>query len=245
MTSSHDWDSGSPESPTQGQHSAGTDLIDGPGASDSSGAKDRAQRAAGTAKDEGAHVAETARSEAQQVAGEAKDKAADLLSEAKTQVDQQSRSQLQALATKLEDLSSEVDSMVEGSNVQGTVTELARQLSDRTRALSSKLNEREPKDLLEDVRSFARQRPGTFLIGALAAGMVAGRLTRGVKKANDESSGGGTAAPASQSTGSTAPSPVGSAGNPATAGDLSNGSAVAGLGGDQTVPAGQNVGGRS
>src|SRR5688572_24616803 len=132
MTSSHDWGSGSTGSP-QGQPSTtGTETLDSPGtsASGDSGAKERAQQAAGTAREQGAHVAETARDEAQQVVGEAKDKAAELLNEARTQVDQQSKSQLQALASKLEELSSEVDSMVEGSNVQGTVTDLARQLSD-------------------------------------------------------------------------------------------------------------------
>jgi hypothetical protein len=248
MTSSHEWDSG-PAGPSQGQPSpTSTDTLDGPGsgASTDSGAKERAQQAAGTAKQEGAHVADTARNEAQQVVGEAKDKAADLMGEARSQIDQQSKSQLQALATKLEELSGEVDSMVEGSNVQGTVTELARQLSEKTRTLSSRLSEREPKDLLEDVRGFARQRPGTFLLGALAAGVVAGRLTRGAKQAHDSSNAGSGAA----ATSSTPTSPGGAAGAGATptptptAGDLSNGSAVGGLGGDPSVPAGQNTGGR-
>jgi hypothetical protein len=184
--------------------------------------------------------------------GEAKDKAADILSEAKSQVDQQSRTQLQALATKLEELSGEVDSMVAGSDVQGTVTELARQLSDKTRALSSQLSQREPKDLLEDVRGFARRRPGTFLAGALAAGIVAGRMTRGAKKAHDD-----------DASGASASSPAGSgaslAGTAPTAGDLAGTTAVgstavgstttdsttSGTTAVQAVPPGQNVGGRS
>ena len=47
------------------------------------------------------------------------------------------------------------------------------------------LEGREPADLLDELRSVARRRPAVFLVGALAAGVVAGRLTRGVK---DESS---------------------------------------------------------
>ncbi|MEV7396344.1 hypothetical protein [Aeromicrobium sp. NPDC092404] len=248
MTSSHDWDSGS-TGPSQGQPSAtGTGSFDSPGSSASGGdAKERAQQAAGTAKEQGAHVADTAKSEAQQVVGEAKEKAADLLGDARSQIDQQSKSQLQALASKLEELSSEVDSMVEGSSVQGTVTELARQLSDKTRTLSNRLSDREPKDVLEDVRGFARQKPGTFLLGALAAGVVAGRLTRGAKEAHSSGSSTGSASASAPT------SPGGAAGaagvsappTPApTAGDLSSGSAVGGLGGDPAVPAGQNAGGR-
>jgi hypothetical protein len=238
MTTSHDWSSGPTGTPASGQHTAsstpGLDIPaqDEPG---SGGAKERAQQTAETAKEEGAHVAETAKGEVQQVMGEAKDKAAGILSEARTQVDQQSRTQLQALAAKLEELSGEVDSMVAGSDVQGTVTELARQLSDKTHALSSRLSQREPKDLLEDVRGFARRRPGTFLAGALAAGIVAGRLTRGAKKAHDGAS--------DEAASSSATSGGSFAGTAPTAGDLADSTTVGGLGG-QSVPPRPNVGER-
>jgi hypothetical protein len=239
MTTSQEWDSGPTGTPNAGQHTApGTQGVDIPSGDElgGGGAKERAQQTAETAKEEGAHVAEAAKGEAQQVMGEAKDKAADILSEARTQVDQQSRTQLHALASKLEELSGEVDSMVAGSDVQGTVTELARQLSDKTRALSSQLSQREPMDLLEDVRGFARRRPGTFLAGALAAGIVAGRLTRGAKKAHDdEATGEPISGPAT--TGSPLP------GTAPTARDLAGSTTVGGLGG-QSVPSGQNVGGR-
>jgi hypothetical protein len=51
-------------------------------------------------------------------------------------------------------------------------------VSDRVRALGTYLEGREPGDLLGDARDFARRRPGTFLLGALAAGVVAGRMFR-------------------------------------------------------------------
>src|SRR5690349_548949 len=233
MTSSQDWDSGT-TGPSQGQHTtASTGTLDSPGSSapaEGSSTKERAQQAADTAKQEGAHVADTAVNEAQQVVGEAKDKAADLLSDARTQLDQQSKSGLQALASKLEELSGEVDSMVQGSNTQGMVTDLARQLSEKTRALSNRLSEREPKDVLEDVRGFARQRPGTFIAGAVVAGVVAGRLTRAAKQAHDEPS-------------ASSGSPTAAAGPEPTQSGHSGASAVGGLGG-QSVPAGQNTGGR-
>jgi hypothetical protein len=63
----------------------------------------------------------------------------------------------------------------------GTASGLVREAADRARALSSRLDGREPRELLDDVRGFARRRPGTFLLGALVAGVVAGRLTRGAK----------------------------------------------------------------
>ena len=49
------------------------------------------------------------------------------------------------------------------------------------------LQNREPADLLEEVRRFARRKPGVFLLGAAAAGVLAGRLTNGVRAAHTDS----------------------------------------------------------
>jgi hypothetical protein len=58
------------------------------------------------------------------------------------------------------------------------------------------LQNREPAELLEEVRRFARRKPGLFLLGAAAAGVLAGRLTSGVKAAHsDTGSTGGTYTP--------------------------------------------------
>ena len=56
--------------------------------------------------------------------------------------------------------------------------EEVREVSDRARSFGSHLQDREPGQLVEEARDFARRRPGTFLVGALAAGVVAGRLFR-------------------------------------------------------------------
>ena len=78
-----------------------------------------------------------------------------------------------------------------GNKNQGVATDLARQAADRAGQAASWLQDREPEDLLEDVRAFARRRPGAFLGIALAAGVVAGRLTRGIKAAGDDDAPGG------------------------------------------------------
>lgn len=154
--------------------------------------KSTAQDAASSAAEHGAEVASTAKEEAAQVVGEAKDKATDLLADARAQLDEQGRSQLQTLAAKLGDLGKELDGLIDGNPQSGTVTDLARQLSQRTNALSQRLQDREPTDVLEDVRTFARRRPGVFIGGALVAGVVAGRLARGAKKAQSSDSSTGT-----------------------------------------------------
>lgn len=203
--------------------------------SDDTPAKQRVQDAADTAKQQGSEVASTAVDEVKQVAGEAKAKATDLLSDVRTQVDEQSRTQLKGLASKLGELGDELDGLISGDGrTDGAVTDLARQLSDRTRALSNHLADREPSDLVADVRTFARRRPGTFILGAAAAGLVAGRLTRGVKKANDQDT--GTSAPAATPTAGTTSTGTFPADTATYATDTSLTSA--------DVPDGQNTGGR-
>jgi hypothetical protein len=148
------------------------------------GAKDRAQQAAGTAADEAKHVAGTAQGEAKQVAQEAKSQVHGLLDQAAGQVDDQARTQRDRVVGMLSSLGDDLEKM--GSQTErGLAADLATEAADRVHGLSSHLDGREPRDLLDDVRSFARRRPGTFLLGALAAGVVAGRLTRGAKDAQD------------------------------------------------------------
>ncbi|MDN4160050.1 hypothetical protein [Nocardioides abyssi] len=145
-------------------------------------AADRAQQAASTAADEGRHVAGTAADEAKQVAGEAAQQARnvlnDALGQATGQAHEQARTQRDKLVGTLGSLGDDLDGMAQQAPA-GLATDLTRQAAEQVRSLSSRLDGREPGELLDDVRRFARQRPGTFLLGALAAGVVAGRLLRG------------------------------------------------------------------
>ncbi|MEI5672820.1 MULTISPECIES: hypothetical protein [unclassified Nocardioides] len=141
-------------------------------------ATERAQDTAGTAADEGKHVAGTAKDEAQKVASEAMTQARGVLDDALGQVTEQSAVQKDRLAGTLRSLGDDLGSMADGS-APGLAGDLARQASDRVQSLGSHLEGREPAELLDDVRRFARERPGTFLVGALVAGVVVGRLARG------------------------------------------------------------------
>ena len=57
-------------------------------------------------------------------------------------------------------------------------TELAHQAADRVHGVAGWLEQREPGDLLNEVKTYARRNPGTFLVGAaLSSVWLAGRLT--------------------------------------------------------------------
>jgi hypothetical protein len=145
----------------------------------------QARQAAGTAADEGKHVAGVAGSEARGVASQAAQEARGVVDDAMTQVrgqlDDQGRQQKDRLAGTLTTFGDDLDRMAESGS--GLAADLAREAAGRAKALSRHLDSREPAELLDDVRRFARQRPGTFLLGALAAGVVVGRLVRGTKDA--------------------------------------------------------------
>src|SRR4030095_10481795 len=59
------------------------------------------------------------------------------------------------------------------------MTDLAQEASRRVGEMSHWLDNHEPADLLDEVKRFARRRPGAFLALAAAAGIVAGRAARG------------------------------------------------------------------
>jgi len=146
-------------------------------------AGEQGRQVAGTAAQEARQVAGTAAGEAQRVASEASAQVRGLVGEATAQVEEQSRTQLGRLTEALRALGEDLERMA--SQGEGPATGLAREAADRTRGVVAHLEGREPRDLLEDVRGFARRRPGVFLAGSLVAGVVAGRLTRGAKAAQD------------------------------------------------------------
>jgi len=152
------------------------------GSSDT-GAKDKAKEAASTAADQGKQVAGTAKEEAANVAGTAKEQArnvvGDTVSQVRSQVGDQATTQRDKLSETLRTLGDDLEKMVQGEGTgQGMAADLARELSDRVKSASTRIEGREPGELLDDVRSFARRRPGVFLLSALAAGVVAGRVFR-------------------------------------------------------------------
>ena len=128
-----------------------------------------------------AHVAKHSKEQVGEVAAEAQRQARDLLGEARTQVSQQAGNQRDRLTEALMSVGSELEEMADKGGRGGIASEIARQGARQIRSMAGQLDGREPADLFGDLRTYARRRPTAFLLGALAAGVVAGRLTRGIK----------------------------------------------------------------
>ena len=170
-------------------------------------AKDQAGQVADTAKQAGAQVAGTVKEQAGQVTAEAGKQAKQLLSQAQSEITEQAAVTQQRVADGLHALADELTGMTRNSDQDGPATDLARQAADKAHKAAGWLADRDPGTLLDEVRSFARRKPGTYLAIALGAGVLAGRLTRGLTAPADDtpSSAGSTSTEPSAGLLSTAP----------------------------------------
>ncbi|WP_448624877.1 hypothetical protein [Geodermatophilus sp. URMC 64] len=152
-------------------------------------AKDEAKNLGQTAQQAGSQVASTAADQAKEVAQETQRQARDLLDQGRSQLKEQTISQQQKAAQGLSSLAQEMRGLADGtsSGAPGPARDLLQQAAGFVESFSHKLQNREPADLLDEVRSFARRKPGTFLLGAALLGVAAGRLTSGVKAAHSDS----------------------------------------------------------
>ncbi|PZE63569.1 hypothetical protein [Curtobacterium sp. MCBD17_021] len=153
--------------------------------SDSSGGKAKAQAAkgaasdvAGDAKEKAANVAGTAKEQAANVASEVSDHARQLFGQASGTLKDQASDQQQRAAGGLRTIGDQLGKMADNDDEQGLAAKVVRDLSGRASSFAGYLEGREPGTLIEDVKSFAARRPGTFIAIAAGAGILAGRLTK-------------------------------------------------------------------
>jgi hypothetical protein len=125
-------------------------------------------------------VAQTTANETKAVVGEAKEAARDLVGDARTQLRGQADDQAQRLAGTLRSFSNQLSSMSRAPDAGGTAAEMARQAADRTRQFAQRIELGGIDGAMNDAKRFARTRPGTFLLGALGAGFVVGRVIKNV-----------------------------------------------------------------
>ena len=137
---------------------------------------------AGTVKDEtkqaAGDVAQTAGQEAKQVTREASDQVRELWSQTRRDLTDQAATQQTRVAGSLRELADQLGSMAGSADQDGMARGLVDDVARRAGDAASWLDQRDPGSLLDEARSFARQRPGTFLAIAAGVGVLAGRLSR-------------------------------------------------------------------
>ena len=153
--------------------------------------KGEAQGVAGDAASSAGAVGGVAKQEATNVAHEAKYQAKDLYHQSRQELMEQAAHQQSRAAEGLRSIHHELHSMASNSEGSGVATDLVRQAASRAGSFADWLDARDPGSLLEEVKGYARRRPGAFLAIAAGAGLLAGRLSRSL--AANASDGGGQA----------------------------------------------------
>jgi hypothetical protein len=146
--------------------------------------KDAASQVASEAKDAGQQVSSTVGQEARRLTHDVKSEARTLFSQASEEVSAQAGTQQKRVAGGLRSVGDELHSMADGSTQGGFAPGLVSEVASRVDTVAEWLDSRDPAAVLDDVKSFARSRPGLFIALAAGAGLLAGRAVKAFKDAD-------------------------------------------------------------
>lgn len=193
--------------------------------------KDQAATVAADAGDAGRRVMDVAKDETKSVAEETRHQVRRLTDQVGTELREQAATQQGRAAQGLRSVGSDFSQMADGgAPTSGYANKLVRQAGRKADEVAQWLDARDPGDLLQEAKSFARRRPGVFLAIAVAAGIVAGRLTRALTAPDDE--GGAVASGTSPRSARVPTAGVGTTGSAVPTGDTWA-TATPGLAGDR------------
>ena len=124
-------------------------------------------------------VAGVAKEQARSVVVDARDQAAAVIGTGRDALHAQAAEQAKTISTTLSELSDQLSTMADTSDEpDARVAEFARSAADTLARSARRLDSGGVDGLIDDVKRFARNRPGAFLIGSIAAGFAVGRLVK-------------------------------------------------------------------
>ncbi|GIJ22671.1 hypothetical protein [Micromonospora lutea] len=141
----------------------------------------------------GGQLAHETVEQGKQVAAETRHQARNLVKEVSVQARTQAQEQQNRAAESLRTLGDQLRTMADSGDQNGMAAEVARRGADAAQQAAGWLDEREPGDLVREVRDYARRHPGTFLAGAAIAGLLAGRFGRALTGGQEDHGQQGTA----------------------------------------------------
>jgi hypothetical protein len=131
-------------------------------------------------------VVDVAKQETRSVASEAGRQAKKLAGQVRDEFRDQAATQQTRVADGLHSVGSAFTSMAGTSTDGGYAPQLVRAAGERVDSVADWLGTRDPGVVIDDVRRFARRRPGVFIAIAVGAGVVIGRLTRALATPSTE-----------------------------------------------------------
>ena len=143
-------------------------------------AAEKSQEVAGHAVEQAQQVASTAGQQAREVGHEAKVQAQRVVEDAKAKLRDQGESQSHQLAASMRDWSDRAQALADGRPEDaGPLGQYVQQAAGKVGEVADRFEQRGIEGTLDDMRGFARRRPGLFLAVAGLAGFAVGRMVRG------------------------------------------------------------------
>jgi hypothetical protein len=133
----------------------------------------------------GGQATEQAKQQSQQLAQQARQQASDLANRGTEQAKSQLANQKHNTSQRLTPIQSALRETAQQlrKQGQGSVGQYADRAADQVERFSTYLRETDVDEIMDEVRDFARRRPGLFLGGAAAVGFLA---TRFLKSSSEE-----------------------------------------------------------
>ena len=149
-------------------------------------AEQKAKDVAASTAEQARGVADVAMQEAHAVAGDAATQVRHLTQRTKEELRTQADERAAQMSQTLRDAARQMQRMADSSGESGMVVDLSRDAGQRIEALAQRIEHGGVDRIVADVKAAARRRPGTFLLGAVAAGFAVGRLVRDAQAAEPD-----------------------------------------------------------
>lgn len=154
-------------------------------------AREQGQQVKGTAKDAASNVGGTAAERGRDIKDQAQGHARNIAGNAQSQLKGHAQEETQRAGAALDTAGSQLRALAEGRvDEAGAFGDYIGQAADAVGRWADTINDRGFDGLLDDLRSLGRRRPGAFLLGALAAGVVTARFGRNLAQEMGNGSGG-------------------------------------------------------
>ncbi|MGE0877481.1 MAG: hypothetical protein AB7L13_06070 [Acidimicrobiia bacterium] len=145
--------------------------------------RETAQPVADTAKERTSALADTTTQEARATTQDVRAHAHEMLTQARSELRTQAADQTDRLAGTLREMSEQLSAMGRREGApNGMLADAIAQLSSAARQGATTLESGGIDAVMDDMRAYARNRPGMFLLGAVGAGFVAGRLVKALDR---------------------------------------------------------------
>jgi hypothetical protein len=148
-------------------------------ASTAEAAKEKAAEVAASAKHNAGQVTDQAREQAAEVMSSATDQLGQIAVTAREELRNRASAEATNLGQRLGEIAEELRAMGQASAEHGGVAATAVcGVAEQVDRGARRLSDGDLDTALDDLKRFARNRPGTFLLGAVGAGFAVGRLLR-------------------------------------------------------------------